>query len=143
MNISKLLKFVQSLPEVVRSVLYFIYLLTYLLKTMKTFFIPKRKAFVPEDQLTSIPRDTPEGIVHDVLSDQDIIDRYSANNALDFDPANLASKGIDPKAFGGSVLAPLDSIDRVISSFNDVDPSLYSSKSSSSSESSSSEQSSN
>lgn len=119
MNISKLLKFVQSLPEAVRCVLYVIYLLTYFLKSMKTFFVPKREKFVPADQLTSIPRETPSGIIHEIVSDKDILDRYSSPNAIDFDPVNLASNGITPPSFIGSVVSPLDATERLVDSFDE------------------------
>lgn len=119
MNISKLLKFVQSLPEAVRCVLYVIYLLTYFLKSMKTFFVPNRKRFVPDERTTAIPRETPDGIVHDHMTDQDIHDRFSADNAMEFDPAYLASHGIEPKTFGGSIVSPLDATESLIESFDD------------------------
>lgn len=120
MNISKLLKFVQSLPEAVRCVLYVIYLLTFFLKSMKTFFVPNRKRFVPEERTTAIPRETPDGIVHDHMTDHDIHDRFSADNAMEFDPAYLASHGIEPKTFGGSIVSPLDATESLIESFDDT-----------------------
>lgn len=119
MNISKLLKFVQSLPETVRCILYVIYLLTYFLKSMKTFFIPKRNRFVPEERTTAIPRETPDGIVFEHMTDQDIHNRFSADNAMEFDPVSLASHGIDPKKFGGSIVSPLDATESLIESFDD------------------------
>lgn len=136
MNVSTILKFVQSLPETVRSVLYVIYLLTYFIKSMKTFFIPKRPRFVPEEQFTVVPRETPDGIVHEVLSDSDIHERYSADDAMSFDPVNLANNGIEPKTFGGSVVSPFDATQRIVDSFDGLDSSLFSTVESSSSDSS-------
>lgn len=146
MKFTNVLKFVQSLPETVRCIIYVIYLLTYFLKSMKTFFIPKRSRFKPDEQLTSIPRETPDGIVHEVLSESDIHSRYSADDAMAFDPANLINNGIEPSVFGGSVISPLDANERLVESFNGVDPSIYSaspSDSDSSSESSVTPESSN
>lgn len=147
MNVTKVLKFVQSLPETVRCIIYVIYLLTYFLKAMKTFFIPKRSRFKPEEQLTSIPRETPDGIVHEVMSESDIHERFSADDAMAFDPANLVNNGIEPSVFGGSIISPLDANERLVDSFNGVDPSVYSASSSvsdsSSSESSATSESSN
>lgn len=133
MNASLLLKFIRSLPETVRSVLYVVYLLIYFIKSMKTFFVPKRPRFVPEDQLTSFPRETPDGIVHEVMSDSDVINRFSAPDALSFDPANLVNNGIEPQSFGGSVVSPLDAVDRLVESFESIDTSLITDSSSDSS----------
>lgn len=127
MNSSNLFKLIRSLPECVRNVLYVIYLLTQFFKLMKVFFIPKSTQVDSdvEPRSTDVPVATPDGIVHKSMSDQEIIDRTAFDNAMKLDPAYLVAHGIEPKTFSGSVISPLDAIDRISDSVSSIPADLF------------------
>lgn len=127
MNASNVFKLIRSLPECVRNVLYVIYLLTQFFKLMKVFFIPKSTQVDSdvEPRSTDVPVETPDGIVHKSMTDQEIIDRYAFDDAMKLDPAYLVEHGIDPKMFSGSVISPLDAIDRISDSVHSIPSDLF------------------
>lgn len=112
----KILKFINKLPVKVREICYLIYLLIQLLSMIKTFFNPnKTNRVAPQFDGTHIPVETENGIVHKFMTDDEISKRYAHDNALELDPAYLASKGVEPRSFSGSVISPLDAHDRIVS----------------------------
>lgn len=129
----KIIKFINNLPTKVREICYLIYLLIQLLSMIKTFFNPNKKLKVPSQYSgTDYPVETPNGIVYQHMSDEEVSKRYSHDNALELDPAYLASKGIEPRAFSGSVISPLDAHDKIVSNALDSISNFSSLKSSSS-----------
>lgn len=127
MNASKVFKLIRSLPECVRNVLYVIYLLTQFFKLMKVFFIPKSTQVDSdvEPRSTDVPVETPDGIVHKSMTDQEIIERTAFEDAMKLDPAYLVAHGIEPKTFSGSVISPLDAIDRLSDSIDSIPFDLF------------------
>lgn len=132
MKYSNLFKVINKLPEIVREILYLFYLIFKSLNVMKVFFNPHKKPFVAEPRTTDIPVETDNGIVHKAMSDDEIAERHAHDNALELDPAYLASKGVEPKMFGGSVLSAMDAHDGVVDAMDDFLASMPSSASASS-----------
>lgn len=87
---------------------------------LQVFFNPNRKRSQIPPMLTSVPRESDNGIVHDVMSDSDIAIRYSGSDALSEDPAHLASVGVAPREIGDPVISPLDATESLLS-YNDFD----------------------
>lgn len=139
MKLSSFSTLITKLPIFIRELLYFIYLLKYLLSMIKTFFVPKREKFSPAPQRTNIPRFTDEGVVFDSLSDAEIAEKYAGDDALKEDAAYLISKGVEPRKFSGSVISPLDAVDRLSNAISDIDMSSFSKPDVSNSSSSSSD----
>lgn len=110
----------KSLIYNLRVCLYFIYLIFYVINLlMKVFFNPKRVRNIPS-MSTPVPRESDNGIVFDVLSDNEIFERNSIPDALHEDAAFLASKGVEPRSFSGSVISPLDAVDAIMSNSSEV-----------------------
>lgn len=120
MKITNLLKHVTKLPEIVREVIYLIYLIFYFLKSMKVFFNPHKERFVTPEQTTAIPRETENGIVHEYMTDDEIREKHAHDNAMELDPAYLVSKGVEPRTFSGAVMSPLDAHDRIVNSADEA-----------------------
>lgn len=135
----KIFKIINKLPLKLREICYLIYLLIQLLSMIKTFFNPHKSKVAPQFNGTNIPVETPDGIVHKYMSDDEIRERYSHDNVMELDPAYLASKGVEPMTFSGSVISPLDAHDTIVANAASAIDSLRSSDSSSSGSSSSSE----
>lgn len=131
----KILKFIKLLPSNFREIFYLIYLLFKLLSLMKVFFNPNHVRKPQSNEMTFVPTITNDGVVHVPYTDDDLSSKLNGLRALDEDPAFLASKGVEPRSFGGSVISPLDAIDNAIDSFKSAYSVVQSQNSSSSSSS--------
>lgn len=119
MKYLKILRFISSLPEILRVISYIIYLFYQILINMKVFFNP-HKGFTPKSRTTDVPRETEDGVVFDSLSNSELFNRYSKREATTYDPAFLASNGIEPVKFSGSVVSPLDGYEQLCDLVDDI-----------------------
>lgn len=88
---------------------------------IRVFFNPRRgERFVQQRKSTPIPVETSDGIVHRSYTDEELFEKYGGRDALTYDPAFLASKGIEPIVASASLVSPLDAHDAIVSSMDSI-----------------------
>lgn len=86
----------------------------------KVFFNPAKNGHVAP-RFTPIPVETDNGIVHAFLSNEEISSQIGVSDCMEFDPAFLASKGISPIGFSGSIFSPLDAVTQLSDNVYNLD----------------------